>query len=344
MAAFFPLGSSSTSGGRRGRTTAAGEGDDQQRHQSSGNNPPGEISPENWFFYRNEDIAFKGFELWQQQQHMQERGNPSQDLYASAVGLGVGPSRSSINVSDHDNPGRSSAGYSATMRAAGGVVMSCQDCGNQAKKDCVHMRCRTCCKSRGFQCATHVKSTWVPAAKRRERQQQLAALQQQEEQQQQQQLRGENYKKKRAEDPSSSSSLVCTRLTTLTQGLEVGDFPAEVSSQAVFRCVRVSSIEYGEDQYAYQTAVSIGGHVFKGILYDQGPEGSYTAAGGESSSAKEGAQPLNLIPTGTPSIPAASTSTAVASSPVAFLDPSLYSTTLSSYLVAGTQFFPNPRP
>ena len=38
------------------------------------------------------------------------------------------------------------------------------------------MRCRTCCRSRGLSCPTHVKSTWVPAAKRRERQQQLAAL------------------------------------------------------------------------------------------------------------------------------------------------------------------------
>lgn len=38
------------------------------------------------------------------------------------------------------------------------------------------MRCRTCCKSRGFDCQTHVKSTWVPAAKRRERQAQLGAL------------------------------------------------------------------------------------------------------------------------------------------------------------------------
>lgn len=45
----------------------------------------------------------------------------------------------------------------------------CQDCGNQAKKDCEHSRCRTCCKSRGFQCSTHVKSTWVPVAQRRPR-------------------------------------------------------------------------------------------------------------------------------------------------------------------------------
>ena len=51
---------------------------------------------------------------------------------------------------------------------SGGPV-SCRDCGNQAKKDCVYSRCRTCCRSRGFHCSTHVKSTWVPAAKRRQR-------------------------------------------------------------------------------------------------------------------------------------------------------------------------------
>lgn len=53
---------------------------------------------------------------------------------------------------------------------SGSGASTCQDCGNQAKKDCSHRRCRTCCKSRGFDCATHVKSTWVPAARRRERQ------------------------------------------------------------------------------------------------------------------------------------------------------------------------------
>ena len=44
----------------------------------------------------------------------------------------------------------------------------------QVKLRLLHQRCRTCCKSRGFDCPTHVKSTWVPAAKRRERQQQQA--------------------------------------------------------------------------------------------------------------------------------------------------------------------------
>lgn len=51
-----------------------------------------------------------------------------------------------------------------------GDGVSCQDCGNKAKKDCQHMRCRTCCRKHGFPCETHVKSTWVPAARRRERQ------------------------------------------------------------------------------------------------------------------------------------------------------------------------------
>lgn len=53
------------------------------------------------------------------------------------------------------------------------ITISCRDCGNQAKKDCTHMRCRTCCKSRGFDCSTHVRSTWIPVARRRERQHQL---------------------------------------------------------------------------------------------------------------------------------------------------------------------------
>ncbi|GKC75392.1 SHI related sequence 1-like protein, partial [Tanacetum coccineum] len=55
-----------------------------------------------------------------------------------------------------------------THRNGGGGF--CQDCGNQAKKECLHMRCRTCCRSRGFQCQTHVESTWIPLAVRQERQ------------------------------------------------------------------------------------------------------------------------------------------------------------------------------
>ncbi|XP_038690946.1 protein LATERAL ROOT PRIMORDIUM 1-like [Tripterygium wilfordii] len=48
---------------------------------------------------------------------------------------------------------------------------TCTDCGNKSKKECKYRRSRTCCKSRGYDCSTHVKSTWVPASRRRERHQ-----------------------------------------------------------------------------------------------------------------------------------------------------------------------------
>ncbi|GMP27273.1 hypothetical protein CsSME_00003340 [Camellia sinensis var. sinensis] len=324
MAGFFSLGS----GGGGGRGT-------RNNHQQSSNNTnppppqPNEINPESWFLHRSEDVTYK-------------------DLYSSAGGLAVGPSRSSINISNE-----SSRSAFVMMRSSGsgsgGGSISCQDCGNQAKKDCEHMRCRTCCKSRGFHCHTHVKSTWVPAAKRRERQQQLATLQQQHEQSQSQQqelLHRDHPKRHRENMNPSGSSLVCTRLTSNASGLEMGNFPPEVNSPAVFRCVRVSSIDDAEDQYAYQTAVNIGGHVFRGILYDHGLETHYMA--GESSS---GGTPsgLNLITaamaTATSAVTTAAGATAaVVDSPAAgaFLDPSLYPAPLNTFM-SGTQFFPLPR-
>ncbi|KAL3818799.1 hypothetical protein ACJIZ3_004704 [Penstemon smallii] len=372
MAGFFSLGGGGGGGGGR-----------DQESSSHHNNPHPELNPESWFLFRNEaEIQYKGFELWQQQQQQQphhhhhqqqqaaenflHRGggggggggggssssiNPLQDLYASAGGLAVGPSRFNILDESPRSAGllmmRSSGGG-----GGGGGGISCQDCGNQAKKDCTHMRCRTCCKSRGFQCQTHVKSTWVPAAKRRERQQQLANLQQQQQNnsssnQQQQERHSGNKRQREINNPTSSNSLMVTRIPTTNSGLEIGNtFPSEVNSEAVFRCVRVSAIDDAEDQYAYQTAVNIRGHVFKGILYDQGTESQYMAAAGETSSGGGsvnagggggggGIQQLNLI-TGT------STSTAaVAVSP--FVDTSnLYPAPINSFM-AGTQFFPPPR-
>ncbi|KAE8730386.1 Protein SHORT INTERNODES [Hibiscus syriacus] len=138
-----------------------------------------------------------------------------------------------------------------SLRQGGLGGTRCQDCGNIAKKDCGYMRCRTCCRSKGFECRTHVKSTWVPAYRRQNRHHQ------QQQQQQQQQFSSlpipllNNPKRLRKNNPSS--------------GLEVGYFPVEVTSPATFRCVRVSSIEDAADQYAYRTAVTIGGHVFKGF-------------------------------------------------------------------------------
>ncbi|OIT32840.1 protein shi related sequence 1 [Nicotiana attenuata] len=242
------------------------------------------------------------------------------------------------------------------MRSGGGGI-SCQDCGNQAKKDCQHMRCRTCCKSRGFQCQTHVKSTWVPAAKRRERQQQLSALQQQR-QERHDQLHldhNNNNKSKRQREDPSASSLVCTRLPSNTNGLEVGNFPAKVSSAAVFQCIQMSSIEDAADQLAYQAAVNIGGHVFKGILYDQGPESEYnnnmaaagdTSSGGGSGSAgvphHHNSAATAIIASGGATAAAAAAAAAAAEASN-FLDPSLFPAPLSTFMSAGTQFFPHPR-
>lgn len=110
-------------------------------------------------------------------------------------------------------------------------------------------------------------------------------------------------------------------------GSEGGSFPAEVNSPAVFRCVRVSRVEEPDDQYAYQTSVSIGGHVFRGILYDQGPghdqvhdQQHYRAGDGGSGPASASAG--------------------------AMMDPNsgsdLYSAPLHAFM-AGTQFFPHTR-
>ncbi|KAE8695875.1 Protein SHI RELATED SEQUENCE 1 [Hibiscus syriacus] len=211
-----------------------------------------------------------------------------------------------------------------------GRSSNCQDCGNTAKKDCLHMRCRTCCKSRGFDCQTHVKSTWVPACKRRERQQNLPALQQQ-------QHRGENSK--RQLENRTPSSLACIRLPTHMSGLDqLGTFPQEVSSHAVFRCVTVSSIDDADEKYAYQTAVSIGGHIFKGILYDQGPESdsdhnnmaatTEAAAPGESCATTSAATFAANASAG--SVKAASSTSAAT---IAVLEPSsLYATPLNVFM------------
>jgi LRP1 type putative zinc finger protein len=155
---------------------------------------------------------------------------------------------------------------------------ACQECGNQAKKDCTFQRCRTCCKSRDFDCATHVKSTWVPASKRRERQAAEAAAA----------AAGQpRPKSKRARilalaAPAGATTSMTTTSANSPRGSDInsghpsqpaqarGGLPPEVRAQALFKCVRVTGVEDGENEFAYQATVKIGGHIFKGVLYDQG--------------------------------------------------------------------------
>ncbi|KAL2346095.1 hypothetical protein Fmac_000095 [Flemingia macrophylla] len=126
----------------------------------------------------------------------------------------------------------------------------CQDCGNQAKKECSYSRCRTCCKNKGFQCQTHIKSTWTPVDKRRHKDEGPHHSQQ------------DNINPQNRNNPYS--------------GLEL-KFPAATNSMAIFRCVQVRSMDDAVNEIAYQTCVNIGGHVFSGLLYDQGPEQSYNS-------------------------------------------------------------------
>ncbi|CAO2172785.1 unnamed protein product [Urochloa humidicola] len=181
-----------------------------------------------------------------------------------------------------------------------GGATTCQDCGNQAKKDCGHNRCRTCCKSRGFDCSTHVKSTWVPAARRRERQHlaggsgsassspataSAAAV-----------ASASASKKPRLLSSQTTTSHTSTSNATTPRSFDTtsshqdasfrDSLPRQVRAPAVFKCVRVTSIEDGEDEYAYQAMVTINGHLFKGFLYDQGPDdGRHAATSNEDSAA-----------------------------------------------------------
>ena len=68
------------------------------------------------------------------------------------------------------------------------------------------------------------------------------------------------------------------------------NFPAEVTSAATFHVVRVSPMadDGGAAQFAYQTSIGIGGHVFKGILYDQGPDHTTTSSYGGLVSGDQG--------------------------------------------------------
>ncbi|GJY26591.1 protein lateral root primordium 1 [Tanacetum coccineum] len=176
-------------------------------------------------------------------------------------------------ISDHGFLQASVGGSSSTS----GSTLTCQDCGNQAKKDCTHRRCRTCCKSRGYDCSTHVKSTWVPAARRRERQHMtptgLATVS----------SATSGLKKPRLTSHTTTTSHTSTSNTTPPRSYDTSSshhqdasfkesLPGQIRAPAVFKCVRVTAVEDGDDEYAYQASATIGGHVFKGFLYDQGVE------------------------------------------------------------------------
>ena len=77
--------------------------------------------------------------------------------------------------------------------------------------------------------------------------------------------------------------------------IEEFEFPAAMSSVATFSCVRVRSMDDTVNEIAYQSSVNIGGHVFSGLLYDQGPEQSFDARGDNSTDPHVQHHNLNLM-------------------------------------------------
>lgn len=211
-----------------------------------------------------------GMQLWQNQ-------NSSSHYLKKPSSVPDNNNSSSMNLIQSSGGGGMGGGSGGSGSSSG---TTCQDCGNQAKKDCTHRRCRTCCKSRGFDCPTHVKSTWVSAARRRERQLMVAAATA---------GAGSSGSTSGAKKPrlitsqTTTTSHTSTSNTTPPRSFDTSSshqdagfkesLPGQVRAPAVFKCVRVTAVEDGEDEYAYQAVVKIGGHVFKGFLYDQGVEG-----------------------------------------------------------------------
>ncbi|KAL6130078.1 hypothetical protein ACLB2K_068459 [Fragaria x ananassa] len=142
-------------------------------------------------------------------------------------------------------------------------LRACKDCGNRAKKGCEYTRCRTCCRGRGYDCSTHVRSTWVPAARRRERQMGVTVA-----------VTGDVASGGGGEGSSGSSSVAKRpRFMMSSKNANANlrqSLPDQVRAPAVFKCHRVTAISNGEAEIAYQATVKISGHVFKGLLYDRG--------------------------------------------------------------------------
>ncbi|XP_057458885.1 protein LATERAL ROOT PRIMORDIUM 1-like [Lotus japonicus] len=157
----------------------------------------------------------------------------------------------------------------------------CQDCGNRAKKDCLFRRCRTCCKGRGYDCNTHVKSTWVPAVRRREREVTVVSggegggggdggcsVVKRPKPFSHNATATSHSSNSNAPTPKSLANSSCHQDAGFKESL-----PGHVRAPAVFRCHRVTAIGNGEDEFAYLATVHISGHVFQGFLYDHGVGG-----------------------------------------------------------------------
>lgn len=187
-------------------------------------------------------------------------------------------------------PPAATPGVSAVGRLNGGGAKdnACQECGNSAKKDCQYHRCRTCCKARGFQCQTHVRSTWVPAAERRQRKDTASVDSGSED------TAAAPPRPKRPRKSSAGSDVTAPAIGSgaeqsgaivkaecLYEGLPPGassSIPSRFTMPAQLEQLRFHGGPGGDVQ-CFQATVEIRGTVLKGILYptDVNPEGSAVA-------------------------------------------------------------------
>ncbi|MED6216237.1 hypothetical protein PIB30_005499 [Stylosanthes scabra] len=217
-------------------------------------------------------------------QHRQQQSIPTENGYSTitnnnnnpmSVGFGIFPLLAATPcVQVHNNTESSNEAMedSGNMREKmesdenGGEFRVCTDCGNRAKKDCVYRRCRSCCKGRGYDCTTHVKSTWVPAVRRRERHVDCSG----------DGADGGALKKMKNNNNGCGSGASYSHSSTSNSCYSQQDarfkesLPGHVRAPAVFRCHRVSAVGNGENEFAYLATVHISGHVFRGFLYDHG--------------------------------------------------------------------------
>ncbi|KAF8091143.1 hypothetical protein N665_0452s0012 [Sinapis alba] len=128
----------------------------------------------------------------------------------------------------------------------------CKDCGNRAKKECLFERCRTCCKNRGYNCATHVKSTWVPSS---------AASRSSS-------SSSDRNKKLKIDSSDKTKSVLIVPTTTSRQERSFKEgLPGKIEAPAVFKRTRVTAVSNNEQaEIGYLATVTISGHVFKGFL------------------------------------------------------------------------------
>ncbi|XP_050230712.1 protein SHI RELATED SEQUENCE 6 isoform X2 [Mercurialis annua] len=189
--------------------------------------------------------------------------------------------KDSLNVLDHDQ--NQNSNYENNDKRSSKV---CGDCGNRAKKECEFRRCRTCCKTRGYNCTTHVKSTWFPAARRREKHGGGVAGGSAGGSASSSGGGGGGGGTKRPREnvtaTSNSFSTSNNNNAAASFSFDTGSnyqdasfkqsLPSQIRAPAVFRCIRVTAIQGEEAEVGYQAMVNISGHLFKGLLYDQGTD------------------------------------------------------------------------